>query len=85
MPSCEGLAALVSFGSRARGTSRRPIHRAGAFPERRPGYRNLVPTLQADPEDLTHTRRQIEGGYIAGHVEQLQAEERQDVADDDYD
>jgi hypothetical protein len=26
-------------------------------------------SLQADPEELPHPRRQIEGGYSAGHVE----------------
>ena len=39
--------------------------------------------LQDDPEELRHPRRQIEGGHVAGHVEQLQAEERHYVADDD--
>lgn len=34
---------------------------------------------------MPHPRRQIEGGNVAGHVEQLQAKERHDVADDDYD
>src|SRR5204863_10191365 len=41
--------------------------------------------LQADPEELAHPRRQIEGGNVAGHAEQLHAEERHDVADDDPD
>ena len=41
--------------------------------------------LQAHPEELPHPRRQIEVGHPAGHVEQLQAEERHDVADDDPD
>jgi hypothetical protein len=44
-----------------------------------------APSLQADPEELAHPRRQIESGNLAGHVEQLQPEERHDVADDDYD
>jgi hypothetical protein len=38
--------------------------------------------LQADPEELSHSRRQIEGGNIAGHVEQISAEQGQDVTDD---
>ena len=38
--------------------------------------------LEADPEELPHPRRQIEGGNVAGHVEQIRAEERQDVGDD---
>ena len=41
--------------------------------------------LQTDPEEVLHPRRQIEGGNVARHVEQLQAEVRHDVADDDYD
>jgi hypothetical protein len=32
--------------------------------------------LQADPEQMPHPRREIEGGHVAGHVEQFQAEER---------
>jgi hypothetical protein len=27
--------------------------------------------LQTDPEELPHSRRQIEGGNAAGHVEQF--------------
>ena len=42
-------------------------------------------SLEADPEELRRPRRQVEGGYVAGHVEQLQAEERHDVPNDDYD
>jgi hypothetical protein len=41
--------------------------------------------LQVHPEELPHPRRQVEGGHVAGHVKQLQAEERHDVADDDHD
>jgi hypothetical protein len=41
--------------------------------------------LQADPEELPYPGRQIEGGDVAGHAEQLQAEEWHDVADDDPD
>ena len=41
--------------------------------------------LQTDPEELPDRCRQIEGGKVAGHVEQLQAKERHDVADDDPD
>jgi hypothetical protein len=32
--------------------------------------------LQANPEELPHPRRQIEGGNVAGHAGQFQAEER---------
>ena len=39
--------------------------------------------LQADPKELPEPRRQIEGGDIAGHVEQFQAKKLHDVADDD--
>jgi hypothetical protein len=38
--------------------------------------------LQADPEELRHPRRQIVGGNVTSHVEQLQAEERHDLVDD---
>jgi hypothetical protein len=41
------------------------------------------PSLQANPEELPHPRRQVEGGNIAGHSEQFQAEQRHEVADDD--
>ena len=41
--------------------------------------------LQADPELLPHPRRQVEGGHVAGHAEEFQAEERHHVADDDHD
>ena len=37
--------------------------------------------LQADPEELPHPRRQIEGGNVAGHVEHPKAEPRHRVAD----
>jgi hypothetical protein len=45
----------------------------------------LRPRLQIDPEELPDPRRQIEGGNIAGYVEQLQAEEWHYVADDHQD
>src|SRR5262249_32108829 len=41
--------------------------------------------LQASPEEVPHLRRQVEVGNVAAHVEQFQAEERHDVADDDHD
>jgi hypothetical protein len=41
----------------------------------------ITPRLQADAEEVPHPRRQIEGGHVAGHVEQFQAEERHDVAE----
>jgi hypothetical protein len=63
-------ASLISAGRVSGGKS--PINR----PSR---------SLQADPEELPHPRRRVEGGNVAGHVEQLQAKERHDVADDDYD
>jgi hypothetical protein len=47
--------------------------------------RDSLPFLQAHPEELRHPSRQIEGCNVAGHVEQLQAKERHDVAYDDYD
>ena len=34
---------------------------------------------------MPHPRRQVEGGHVAGHVEQFQPEERHDVADDNPD
>ena len=40
--------------------------------------------LQADPEELPHARRQVEGGHVVGHVEQLQTEERHYVANDHH-
>src|ERR1700693_3020652 len=44
-----------------------------------------APPLQADPEEPPHPRGQIEGGNVAGRVEEFQAEEGHDVADDDHD
>jgi hypothetical protein len=41
--------------------------------------------LLANPQELPHPRRQVEGGNVARHVEQLQTEERHDIADDDHD
>ena len=41
--------------------------------------------VYAHPEEVRHPRRQIEHGDLAGQVEQLQAEEQHDVADDDHD
>jgi hypothetical protein len=45
---------------------------------RRPYQRGMLISfagrfLQADPEKLPHPRRQIEGGNVAGHVEQFRA------------
>jgi hypothetical protein len=34
--------------------------------------------LQAHPKELPHPRRQVEGGHVASHFEQLQAEKRYD-------
>src|SRR5271168_776312 len=44
-----------------------------------------APSLEADPEELPHPRRQIEGRHAAGHVEQIRAEPGHDVAYDDHD
>ena len=44
--------------------------------------RGFVPALHTDLQELPHLRRQIEGGNIAGHAEQLETEDRNDVADD---
>jgi hypothetical protein len=44
-----------------------------------------APSLQGDPEELPHPCRQLEGGNVAGHVEQFHAKERHEVADDDHD
>jgi len=41
--------------------------------------------LQADPEKLTHPRRQVEGGNIARHAEQIRAKPGHEVADNDPD
>jgi hypothetical protein len=41
--------------------------------------------LRADPEEVPHSRRQVKGGHVAGHVEQFEAEERHDAADNDPD
>jgi len=42
-------------------------------------------TLLASPEKLPRPGRQIEGGHVAGYVEQLQTKERHHAADDDPD
>jgi hypothetical protein len=42
-------------------------------------------SLHADPEELPHPRRQVGGGHVAGHVEQIRGKPRHDVADDDPD
>jgi hypothetical protein len=39
------------------------------------------PPLQADPEELRHPRRHVEGGNVSGHVEQPEAEPGHNVAD----
>jgi hypothetical protein len=44
----------------------------------------VCPFLQAEPEELPDPRRQGDGGNVAGHAEQLQAEKRHYVADDDH-
>jgi hypothetical protein len=46
-----------------------------------------ISRLEARRSARPHHRYKLtpEGGNIAGHVEQLQAKERHDVADDDYD
>ena len=40
-----------------------------------------APSLQGDPEKLPDPRRQVEGGNLAGHDEEPQAEPGHDVAD----
>ena len=65
-------------------TQIRDAHSGGGLALDVPGRALLAtaPLLEADPEELPHPRRQIEGGNVAGHVEQIRAEERQDVGDD---
>jgi hypothetical protein len=77
------LAELVSFGSKGMRDFVAPncgCRRLGR------SVRGAVdcdcPVLQADPKELSHPRRQVEGGKVSGHVEQLQTKERHDVADD---
>ena len=44
---------------------------------------NRAASLKTGPEELPYPGRQIEGGKVAGHVEQFQAKEWHYVADDD--
>ena len=69
--------------------ARTPVNEVSAtegelyLPGRKPPISARALRLQADPEELPHPRRQVEGGNIAGHSEQFQAEQRHEVADDD--
>jgi hypothetical protein len=40
--------------------------------------------LQADPEQMPHPRREIEGSYVAGHAQQVSTNPGHDILDDHH-
>jgi hypothetical protein len=57
---------------------------AGMRDTQRP-YQSAASGYRIDPAEVAHSALQVEGGKIAGHAGQLQADERHDVANDDRD